>query len=207
MPSQSDAFRDFGILPDNATPPAGVIRTNFGGGTIFGQYAATAIMSCIGLGISALFAFTLPLPLNLIAGPIFFALTVALIYFVTRNDYAWIELDGDIIRARHLYTGQVVERTVAEVDHLLTLVVQVKTLAITIRDKWLGRIRGIDIRFRDQRTPLRVNRSDPAMRNAKEFIQALVYRMSEKGRIDAEIINFEGSPLVRRIFWIEPPAE
>jgi hypothetical protein len=39
------------------------------------------------------------------------------------------------------------------------------------------------------------------MTNAKELIEAIVYRMAEKAAITAEIVNLEGKPLVRRIYW------
>jgi hypothetical protein len=39
------------------------------------------------------------------------------------------------------------------------------------------------------------------MRHARELIEAIAYRMSEIGEVDAEIIDFEGEPLVRRIHW------
>jgi hypothetical protein len=57
------------------------------------------------------------------------------------------------------------------------------------------------IRFKDHRTPLQVSRADPAMRNARELIEAIVYRMTVMGEVDVEVINLEGRPLVRRISW------
>jgi hypothetical protein len=57
------------------------------------------------------------------------------------------------------------------------------------------------IRFRGKPSPFRVARADPAMKNAKELIEAIVFRMSEKGEVDAELIDFEGKPLIRRIHW------
>jgi hypothetical protein len=65
----------------------------------------------------------------------------------------------------------------------------------------IGRVRGVEIRFRDKRTPIRISRADPAMTHAKELIEAIAYRMSEIGEIDAEVVEFEGKPLVRRIYW------
>ena len=122
----------------------------------------------------------------------------------TRNDYAWVELDGEIIRAKHLYTRRLVERSIEEIEDLLTLVFQVRTAATLTAEAWLGRVRGIMIRFYDQRTPLLVSRADPAMRNARELIEAIVYRMAEKGEVDAEVINFDSRPLIRRIYWKDP---
>ena len=39
------------------------------------------------------------------------------------------------------------------------------------------------------------------MTNAKELVEAIVYRMRERGEVDAEIVNLNGKPLVRRIYW------
>lgn len=65
----------------------------------------------------------------------------------------------------------------------------------------VGRVRGIMIRFPDKGTPLQVIRADSAMMNAKELIEAIVFRMSEQGKVDAKVIDFEGKPLIRRIHW------
>ena len=43
------------------------------------------------------------------------------------------------------------------------------------------------------------------MKNAKELIEAVVYRMSEHGEIDTEIAISMGKPFVRRIYWTEAP--
>jgi hypothetical protein len=42
------------------------------------------------------------------------------------------------------------------------------------------------------------------MRNAKKLIEANVYRMSQIGEVDAEMIDFEGKPMIRRIHWKKP---
>lgn len=110
-------------------------------------------------------------------------------------------MTGATLRARHLYTGRIVERSIEEVDDLLTLVNQARTLTTAITEAWLGRVRGIKIRFRDRRTPLEVGRADPGMHQAKELIEAIVYRMAEKCPLDVEVVNFQGQPLIRRIFW------
>ncbi len=120
-----------------------------------------------------------------------------IVYRATGNVYAWIELDGDTLRAKHLYTRRVVERTIGEIEELRTLVFN------TLEALLLGRIRRITIRFRDWRTPLAVSRADPAMTNAKELIEAVVYRMSEYGEIDTEIAIWMGKPFIRRIYWKE----
>jgi signal transduction histidine kinase len=205
MPDTPDFFREFGILPYGKAAPPEKVRASFSRGTIVGQYIATALMSGFGLGVTALFAFTLPFPFNLLAALVAVAAFGYVVYFATRNDYAWIELENDVLRAKHLYTRRMVERPIEDIEDLLTLVIQVRTVAVRITEAWLGRIRGIEIRFQDKRAPLRVSRSDPAMKNAKELVEALIYRMGEKAPVEAEIIDLRGKPLVRRIFWKDGP--
>ena len=205
MPDTPDFFREFGILPYGQAAPPEKVRASFSTGTVIGQYIATALMTGFGLGITILFAFTIPFPFNLLAPLTTIALFGFVVYHATRNDYAWVELDGDIVRAKHLYTRRIVERPIEEIEDLLTLVIQVRMLAVTITEAWLGRIRGVEIRFQDKRTPLRISRSDPAMKNAKELVEALIHRMGEKAPVDAEIIDLRGKPLVRRIYWKDGP--
>lgn len=201
MPQHPDVFREFGIIPDRVEPPPTLVRAYFSTGHIVGQYIATGLLMLFGLGLAVLFAFTLPFPINLLAAPAALALFASGAYFVGRNDYAWVELDGNTLRARHLYTGQTHERSIKEIDHLQTLVFQVQTLATTIVNAWLGRVRGIMIHFRDGRWPLLVSRVDPKMTNAQQLMEAIVYRMSEHAPIDAEIADHRGTPLIKRIFW------
>jgi hypothetical protein len=148
-----------------------------------------------------LFAFTIPFPINLLAAVAALALFAAAAWFVGRNDYAWVELDGDTLRARHLYTGQTHERSIAEIDHLQTLVFPVQNLATTLVNAWLGRVRGIMIHFRDRRWPLLVSRVDPKMTGAQQLMEAILYRMSQHAEIEAEITTLRGSPLIKRIYW------
>jgi hypothetical protein len=204
MRGQPDFFRDFGILPHEVSPPPETVRAYFPWGQVMGQYLGTCLMSGLGIGMALLFALTLSFPVNILASAASLAGFAYIVYRGTRNDYSWLELDGEKLRAKHLYTRRMVERSIEEIEDLLTLVFQVRTAATLITEAWLGRVRGIMIRFRDQRTPLQVSRVDPAMKNAKELIEAIVYRMSEKAEVDAEVINFEGKPLIRRIHWKEP---
>jgi hypothetical protein len=201
MPGQPDFFRDFGIIPHGVSPPPETVRAYFSWGHLVGQYLGTAIVASVALGIVLLFALTLPFPANALTAALTLIGFVYFVYLVTRNDYAWIELDGEALRAKHLYTRRLVERSVADIEDLLTIVFQVRTAATLITEAWLGRVRGIMIRFYDQRTPLQVCRADPAMKNAKELIEAIIYRMSQKGEVDAEVINLAGKPLIRRIYW------
>jgi hypothetical protein len=201
MSGPPDLFRDFGILPHGVAPPGGRVRAYLPWVHVIAQYLGTGLMAGLGIGMGLVLALTLPLPVNLLAAAATLAGFGYIVYRATRNDYSWVELDGDTIRARHLYTRRGVERSIEEIDDLLTYVFLVRTAETLLTDAWLGRVRGIMIRFRDQRTPLPVNRVDPAMTNARELIEAIVYRMSQKGEVDAEVISFEGKPLIRRIHW------
>lgn len=205
MPEQPDFFRDFGIIPFGVgAPPAETIRCELFWPQVIGQYVFTGVMSGLGLGVASLILLTLDFPLNLTS-----ALAAAcfgyLVYVATRYDVSWVELDGETLRAKHLYTRRVFERSIADIDHLLTLVYEVRRLETILAEAWLGRVRGVEIRFRDGRTPLRVHRADPAMKNAKELIEAIIYRMSQKGEIDAQVVQFAGKPLIRRINWKSGP--
>jgi hypothetical protein len=201
MTQPAHVFRDFGIIPDRVQPPRGVVRAYFSWGHVFGQYLASALMSAFGLGIATLFAFTLPWPVNVLAALGFVIGTAALICLVGRNDYVWVELDGDTLRARHLYTGRQHERSIADIDHVQTLVLQYRNLSTTILDSLLGRVRGFKVHFRDGRWPLLVSRVDPKMTNAQQLMEAIIYRMSQHGELDAEVVDHLGSPLVKKIFW------
>jgi hypothetical protein len=201
MKRQPDYFRDFGVIPHGVAPPPETVRSYLPWGHIIGQYVFTSVMAGFGVGIATLFAFTLPLPANALASAVTLGGFGYLVYLATRNDYSWVELDGETLRARHLYTQRVIERSIDEIEDLLTLVFQIRTAAVRITESWLGRVRGIEIRFRDKRTPFRVCRADPKMRNAKKLIEAIVYRMSQMGEVDAEMIDFEGKPMIRRIHW------
>jgi hypothetical protein len=204
MGKQPDFFRDFGILPQDISAPPKTVRARLPWGHVIAQYLATSLMSTLGIaiGIRLLFSADPPFPWNILASAVAFAGFGYFVCRATRNDYCWVELDGSKLRARHLYTQRVVERSIEEIDDLLTLVLKVRSLATYVVEAWLlGRVRGIMIRFRDQRTPFQVSRADPAMKNAKELIEAVVYRMSEIGEIDFDIVGFAGKPLIRRIYW------
>ena len=205
MPQSPQIFREFGIIPDRVASPSGTIRAYFSWGHVIGQYIATGLLLLFGSGLAVLFAFTLPWPVNLLAAVAGLAMFAAAAYFVGRNDYVSIELDGETIRAKHLYTGRITSRSVREIDELITLVLQVQNLTTTIVNAWLGRVRGVEIRFRDGRWPIRISRVDPKMINAQELTEAIVYRMSQIGELDADVADVQGSPLIRRIYWIAPP--
>ncbi|MHB1425321.1 MAG: hypothetical protein ACYC3I_19295 [Gemmataceae bacterium] len=107
------------------------------------------------------FARTLTFPSNVLVAAALLAGFGILVYLATRNDYSWVELDGETLRAKHLYSRRVIERSIDDIEDLLTLVFQVRSAVTRITEAWLGRVRGIMIRFRDQRTPFQVGNRSP----------------------------------------------
>jgi hypothetical protein len=204
MAAQPDFFRDFGIIPYGVSAPPAKIRAYLPWRHVLGQYVATGLMACFGAGMAHVCAMTMPFPVNVVAVIAVLAGFGYLVFKATRNDYRWVELDGEILRAQHLYSRRIIERSIGEIDDLLTLVFQVRRLETRIAEAWLGRVRGIMIRFQDKRTPMQVTRTDPTMRNAKELIEGIIFRMSRMGEVDAEVIDFAGKPIIRRIHWKNP---
>lgn len=187
MPASIDRFRDDGLIPPAATAPAGIVRASYSRGQIIGQYIATGLMTAAGLGMSLLFLFGMAFPANLVLSLLMLAAFGYVILTATRNDYSWIELEGRTLRARHLYTGRIVERSINEIGDLLTTGFQVETVALPLTEAWTGRVQRILIRFHDQRTPLTVSHVDPAMTHAVELMSAIVYRLAESGTVEVEI--------------------
>ena len=207
MPDDPISFRDFGIVPEDFRPPAGVIRSFLSTGRILGQYLATFLICSIGLGVAALFVSTMPPWLGLLG--CFAALTGFgfFVHFVMRDGYRWVELDGDILRAKHLHTGRVVERSVDQIESLGVMVHHAAGRVQTvILEKLLGRVKAIVVRFRDHRDPIPVQLSDPAMTHAAELIEAILHRMTRIRELDVEIADHNGKPLIRSIRWKGEPA-
>lgn len=206
MPQQSASFRDFGILPDNLQPPTGVVRGFISPARIAGQYIATAVVILVAVAIMVFLLWLAKPPLSYF-GCLVTALCFALfVYWATKDDYYTIELDGDELRAKHLYTGRVITRRVPEIEKLTSVVQHGGTIETAVTQQLLGRIKGMEIWFRNWSAPLRILRADPAMTNAQELLQAILYRMSQIDELEPEIIQYEGKPLVRTIYWkAEPP--
>ncbi len=150
MAAQSDIFRDFGIIPEGVSPPLGTIRAYFSRGHVIGQYLMTCLMSGAGVGLAIFCGRTLSFPANILGASATLLGFGYIVYRATRDDYAWVDLDGETLRAKHLYTGRLVERSIEEIEDLLTLVFLVRSGPNLIVDAWVGRVRGILIRFNDQ---------------------------------------------------------
>ncbi len=200
MSGTASNFRDFGILPVDLKEPPATVRAVMPMGHVIGQYIATALMSCFGLGAVVLFAIVVPPPLNIPAALAPLLLFGFIVHRATRNDYHWVEFSGTVLRAKHLYTRRIVERQLTDVSEVMTLVFQVRNLSVVLVEHWLGRVRGVMIHFAARRTPLLVNRVDPSMRGAQELIEALYFRLSQRSDLEWEVINFAGQPLLRRVY-------
>jgi hypothetical protein len=201
MAEQESSFRDFGILPVGLTPPADRVRCFLSTGRVVGQWIGTGLVGSVGVALAVVFTLFLPPPLSLLATAAAVVAFAAFVHLATHNDYRWIELDGNTLRARRLYTGRTIERSIEEIDSLTTMVYQVGGDTTVVIEELLGRVKGVELRFRDQRTPLRILRADPAMTNAAELIEALLYRMRQQRELDTEVVNWVGKPLVRRVWW------
>ena len=177
-----------------------MVRASFSSGRILGQYLAAFIISIMGIAGAFFFGVSQPFPTNLLAA--FGSLLASgwLVFKVARNDYQWIETDPTSIRAKHLYTRRIVERPIADIEEIRTIVFPFRTPGTVVAEKLLGRVRGLVITFRDHRNTLLVSRSDPAMTNAKELMEAIIYRMAQQRKIQLEIVDLEGQPLVKRIY-------
>ena len=206
MPQQPQSFRDFGILPENLQPPVGPVRGFLSPTRVWGQYLGTVLVTLFGLAVVAFIVWAIPAPLSYVGCLATVAGFVVFIYLMVKDDYGAIELDGDELRATHLYTGRVWKRRVQEIERLTSIVHHGGTAEGAAIQALLGRIKGMEVRFRNSPAPLRILRSDPAMTNAQELLQAILYRMSQIDELDAEVVNTGGGPLVRTIFWkAEPP--
>jgi hypothetical protein len=201
----SDLFRDFGILPDGQSRPSAKVRAYLSTSQIGFQFFACSTIVAIPLAIGICFFACYEFPWNCAAALAFVAMAGLAINFLTKNAYYWVEVDGDIIRAKNLYTRCVIERRLSDVEELFTLVIRASsrtTAAVnTVIGSWFGRIKGVRLKFRDGLTPIAIMRTDPAMLNARELIEAIISRMSEIGDLDYDVEMLDGKPLVSRIFW------
>jgi hypothetical protein len=138
MAEQAASFRDFGILPLGLKPPAGTVRSYLSTGRVIGQWISTGSVATLGVGFMLLFALTLPMLLGLLAALAALAGFAAFVHLATHNDYRWIELEGNTLRARRLYTGRTVERSIEEIDNVGTMVYQVvnATTRILTANAW-----------------------------------------------------------------------
>jgi hypothetical protein len=201
MSQPAFAFRNFGIHPDDLPPPPESVRTFISLGRAIGQYVFTALVALVGLGIFAAFLIFAPTWMAVLGCATTLTAFGVLIYFVTRHDSGSIELEGTTLTATHLYTGHAIRRSLSDIECVRTIYLRSHSVHALIAQKLLGRVKGVEIRFRGENTKLRILRSDPAMANAQEMVEAILARMAQIGPLDAEVGDVEGQPLVRSIVW------
>ena len=77
------------------------------------------------------------------------------------------------------------------------MIYKVRPDQTVISKRKVDRVTGIEIRFRDRRTPLRIQ----SMTNAKALIKAILYRMAQMGELDAETFQSARQSLVLNVHW------
>ncbi len=197
-------FRNFGVLPTGAAPSDETVRSFISPGRIVFEYMVTLIFAALGLGLMQFLMLKLPQPLNWLGGAAALIGFATYVYLGTHKVYRWIELEGNILRVKYLFTGRTLERSIDEIKRVDTLIGQMRQMETVVIDGLLGRVRGVSILFRDDYAPLhvvRIMRTDPAMIQAEELIQALYARMSQIREIHTELVNVDGVPLVGYVHW------
>jgi len=122
-------LRDFGLMPGAEEAPAGKVRSSLTRGNAAFQVVMTLLMVGGSAGLGVWFAIggirgwgVEPDALLLIAGcPGMLALAAFLAYHGAGDVNLWVEVDGDVVRASHLYTRRVTTRRVAEIEEVKTL--------------------------------------------------------------------------------------
>ncbi len=206
----AEMVRNFGILPADQPLPTGKVRSTMKTGTVVGQYIFTGLL-CGFIGLGGLIPLCIGIFGDLkmenriicIAFGVFGLCAVAFIASFLRHDNHWVELDGDRLRFKRLYTRATFERPVTDINDILTEVLMIKTVAARIVEKRQGRIRAFSFRFHDMPRGIKVFR--PEMTNVPELVSAVIATMSKYGQVVPEVIDMEGTPMVRRIYWATPP--
>jgi hypothetical protein len=200
-PSDPSIIRDVGIFPRSLATPSGRVRCYLSGPRILFEHSMTVGISLLGLALLFFIPTWLPDPLNWLGVATAVVGFVAMIDLGTRSVYRWVELDGTTLRAKQLLTGRVTERDVAEVLSVDTLILKVRQAETVMIESLLGRVQGVDVRFRGARKPLRIRRVDPAMHNAETLIEAMLDRMQQIGELETDFIDLDGTPVVGSVYW------
>lgn len=201
MSEPPTTFRELGILSAGPFTPPETIRASLSTVRAIVEMFGGVFVVTLGVGLTALAGCWLPSPLNLLGVSAFFLAFASLIPLATQHDYHWIELDGDTIRAKHLHTGRLVERSVEDIASLASIVRPIKGVGTTVGKPWNAHVQGVEIRFRDGQTPLRVLRRGPPMSNAQRFIETLIHRMARRGEVDAQVGSFFGLSVLWSVYW------
>lgn len=201
MAAAEPDFRDYGLHPDMAAaaPLREHVYCYLTRSRVLGQWAITLFVASLLGGLCTLFAIFLPSPMRWLAlASAVFTSVVGIGWMVGRS-YSSMQLAGNRVLLKQLYTGRQVVRSIDDIEMLTAIVMSSGELSNAIANKMLGRFRGFDVRFRDGQTPIRVTRADPAMTNAREFLEGVLQRMAACGTVVAEVVDFEGRPSVKTI--------
>ncbi len=201
-------LRDFGLLPGAEEVPAGKVRSSLKRSNAVFQVVMSLLMVGGAAALGVWFAISgirewdakPDAPFLIAACPAMLALAAFLAYHGAGDVNLWVEVDGDVVRARHLYTLRVTARSVGEIEEIRTLAFVRGATAHSV-EWFVGRVRGIEIRFPDMRRGIRVFR--PEMTNVWELIAAIYSAMQRDGKIASEIEMFEGRPWIARVTWAD----
>ncbi len=197
---RDELLRMYGLVPERAALPRGPIRSRLTTGNIIGQWIAFAMFGVGPLLLGLLLAVVVPvLPVRLGLAGFFCGLGLILGYLIAHDVNEWVELDGDALRWKPLFTQRVRERSVGEIETIETLTLAMRTVAVRIAEGMFGRIKGFEFRFPDMKRGIRVFRADPAMTNVRELLEGVVAQMYQYGEVVPEIVDLDGKPLVRRL--------
>ena len=190
----------YGIDPQAAQPAGGTVRSRLTTGNIIGQWIAVVLFGVGPVLLGLLLLMVVPVwQVRLGLGGFFCTFGLFIGFFIARDVNEWVEIDGDKLRWKHLFTRRINECRVGEIEEIVTLTLALRTLAVRIAESIFGRIKGFEFRLAGRKSPVRVFRADPAMTNVRQLIEAAVTKMYDHGEVVPEIIDFEGAPLIRRL--------
>ncbi len=208
MSEDRPAFHDLGILPVDLREPAAQIRASLTSGRVVAQFIVVWLTTAAVLAAAVFYYFTSPPVLNILGVVTTVAAIAAFLFMAMRRSNRWVELDGHQLRAQRLYTGQQVQHTVDDISSVVTIYLGAGRTELDVLNKLFGRVKGVEIQFKDGRTPLRIYRTDPAMTNAQEIVEAILFRMQETRELDVDATMEQDRLLVKSIQGkVEPPGE
>jgi len=197
---RDELLRTYGILPERTSPPRGPIRSTLTKGNVIGQWIALVLFGVCPVLLSLFLLIVVPvLPVRLGLGGFFFAFGLIVGFLIARDVNEWVELDGDTLRWKHLFTRRVQERKIREIEAVVTLTLAIRTVTVRIVEGIYGRIKGFEFRFPGMKQGVRVFRADPTMTHVRELLEGVIAQMYQYGEVVPEIVDLDGLPLVRRL--------
>src|SRR4051812_12606973 len=126
--ASDDPLRDLGLIPGGRQAPAGRVRSTLGWANAVFQVVMTVLLvggfTVLGvvMAVQGVRAWGRTDAYILIpCVPLIFGLAAFMAYHGAGDTNLWVEIDGDEIRARHLYTLRVTRRRVEEIEEVRTL--------------------------------------------------------------------------------------